>query len=136
MGLNVFVRYGVVILWSKLETTLLAVLFYVSLKQVQYDLFRQLLHCDSHLQLTSFLSRHFLTFVKGNFISQMEWASFTSLFWNTNDSIANLTIPFSSDVFLWRRPCYQKFMTATTNAWNLRQNKIDCRADTGFCFKL
>ena len=27
-----------------------------------------------------------------SFISQMEWTPFNSLFWNTNDSIANLTI--------------------------------------------
>ena len=43
---------------------------------------------------------------QGSFISQMEWALSKSLFWNTNDSIANLTISFTGGVSLWDRLCY------------------------------
>ena len=38
---------------------------------------------------------------------KMEWASFgKSLFWKTNDSIANLTISFTGGLSLWDRPCH------------------------------
>ena len=35
-----------------------------------------------------------------SFISQMEWAPFKCLFWNTNDSIANLTMSLTRGVSL------------------------------------
>ena len=40
----------------------------------------------------------------------MEWAPFKSLFWNTDGSVANLTISFTSDLFLYDRPCYQNML--------------------------
>ena len=47
---------------------------------------------------------------QGSFISQMEWAPFKSLFWNTNNSTAKLTISFTSDVYLWDGPSYQNML--------------------------
>ena len=44
-------------------------------------------------------------YIQRSFISQMECAPFKCLFWNINDSIANLTISFTSGVSLWDRPC-------------------------------
>ena len=41
-----------------------------------------------------------------SFVADMKWAPFKSLFWNTNDSIAELTISFTSGVSLWDRSCY------------------------------
>ena len=35
----------------------------------------------------------------------MEWVSFKSPFWNTNDSIAKLTISTTCGVSLWERTC-------------------------------
>ena len=56
----------------------------------------------------------------------MEWAPLNSLFWNTNDSNANLTIllqeAFLRGIDLVIKPC--QFITATTIVENLRQNKI------------
>ena len=49
-------------------------------------------------------------FSQGSVISQIEWASFKSLFWKTNDSITNLTISFTSNLSLWDRPCYQNML--------------------------
>ena len=37
---------------------------------------------------------------QGSFIHQMEWAPSKNLFWNTNDSIANLAMSFTSGVSL------------------------------------
>ena len=47
-------------------------------------------------------------------------------FWNTHDSIANFTIPFTSRVSLWDRPCYwNKLIYDRDNKWQtLRQYKI------------
>ena len=35
------------------------------------------------------------------------WAVFKKLFWNTNDSIAKLTISIARDLSLWDKPCYK-----------------------------
>ena len=59
----------------------------------------------------------FVKFRQGNFISQIEWAPFTSVFWNNNDSM------LLYDADLVTKISY--FMTATANAKNLRQNKSD-----------
>ena len=48
-----------------------------------------------------------------SFIFQMEWAPFKSLFWRTNDSIANLTISFTRDVSFWDRHLLLKYV----NSW-------------------
>ena len=50
-------------------------------------------------------------------ISQMEWTPSKSLFSNTNDSIAKLTISFISSVSLWDRPCYYN-----VNLWQMPKN--------------
>ena len=45
-----------------------------------------------------------------SFISEIEWVPFKSLLWKTNDSIASVTISFTSGVLCetkkWDRPCY------------------------------
>ena len=75
-----------------------------------------------------------------NFISQMEWAPFKSLLWNTNDSIASALISFAMGVSLWDRPYYwnklkqRKQMPKIYD--NIKSDFFDCRANTGFCFKL
>ena len=68
----------------------------------------------------------------------MEWAPFKILLWKSNDSIANLTISFTSGLSLWDKPCYENMLIydSDKNAESLQQNNFlfDCRADTGFCF--
>ena len=44
----------------------------------------------------------------------MEQASFKSLFWNINESVAKLTTSIESDILLWDRTCY----------WNMFDNDI------------
>ena len=55
--------------------------------------------------LKSTYSQIFSWYKQRSFISHMEWAPFKSLYWKTNDSVANLTISFTSGVSLWDRPC-------------------------------
>ena len=43
--------------------------------------------------------------MQGSFISEMEWAPFKSLFWNTNYSMAKLTISITKGVSFWERLC-------------------------------
>ena len=57
-------------------------------------------------QFFTYLTMLGLEWKQERFISQMEWAPFKSLPWNTNDAIANLTISFISSVSLRDRPCY------------------------------
>ena len=51
---------------------------------------------------------HFLihALYQGIFISQMKWAPFKNLFWNTNESVANLIFLLQAGVSLLDRPCY------------------------------
>ena len=55
----------------------------------------------------------------------MEWAPFKCLFWNANDSIIKLTVPITSGVPLWYRPCYKNMLNydSDTDAENLRPYK-------------
>ena len=43
-------------------------------------------------------------------MSHIEWTSYTTLFWNTNDSVTNLMISFASDLSLWGRPWYKNIL--------------------------
>ena len=77
---------------------------------------------------------------QGNFISQIEWVPFKSLFWNTND-LTELNHFFYKQVFFLRdRPFYLNMLIydsdrkcrKLTTIWN--SILLDCREDTGFCF--
>ena len=58
------------------------------------------------LNRVKFSKINYYAFYQGSFLSQMEWAPFKSLFWKTNDSVANLMISFRSGISLWDRTCY------------------------------
>ena len=53
---------------------------------------------------------------QGSFMSQMEWAPFQRLFWNTNDSVANLMISFTSGVSV-----RQTLLLKYVNLWQRQQ---------------
>ena len=54
-------------------------------------------------------------------MSLTEWGPIKSLFWDTNDSIPNLTISLTSGFSLWDRPCYQNMSIYDNDnrCWNL-----------------
>ena len=68
----------------------------------------QYTHGETYLETETVLAiKYFyltIMLIQGSFTSLMEWVQFKGLFWNTNDSIANLTISFTSGVSLLGTP--------------------------------
>ena len=52
-----------------------------------------------------------------SFISEIEWVPFRSLLWKTNDSIASVTISFTSGVSLWDQEMRQTLLLKYVNSW-------------------